>query len=215
VRRHLGDAILNGAYAPGSRLEEAALALEFGVSRTPVREALHQLAAAGIVTIRPNAGAVVLAVDGDRLPMLLEAIVEMETLLTRLAAARLPLAERLKLRAALADCGTAVAADDLDRYVAGNRLFHEVIVKGAQNPDLQSAVTALRIRAAPFRKAQFRTPGRAARLHADQLTVLQAIERRSPDDAAAAMRHTLEEEMAAILVLFPPAHRSGAAQGPA
>lgn len=202
VRRHLGDAILSGVYAPGSRLEEIALARRLGVSRTPVREALRQLAAADIVTIRPNAGAMVLAVTGERLPVLLEAVVEIEALCTRMATSRLQLGERLALRAAFTACETAVAAGDTDTFAAQNRLFHETIVKGTHNSDIEAAATALRVKAAPFRKAQFRRAGRMAELHEIQREVLAAIEIKDAEGAFALMRRCLEDEMAAILGMF-------------
>ena len=58
----VADAVLSGAFAPGARLDEHSLAERYGVSRTPVREALRQLAATGLIEMRPRRGAVVAAV---------------------------------------------------------------------------------------------------------------------------------------------------------
>ena len=204
VRRHLGDAVIDGTYPPGSRLEEAVLARQLGVSRTPVREALQQLAAAGVVAIRPNAGAVVVAVTGDRLPVLLEAVVELESLCAQLAASRLLLAERLGLRAAIDACESAVAARDITAYVAANRHFHEILVKGAHNADIEAAVSQIRIKVAPFRKAQFRQEKRMDALHPLQKQVVSMIERQDGAGARMTMRRCIEDEMAAILGMFNP-----------
>ena len=202
VRRHLGDAIIDGVYPPGSRLEETVLSRQLGVSRTPVREALQQLAAAGVVAIRPNAGAVVVAITGDRLPVLLEAVVELESLCAQLAASRLLLAERLGLRAAIEACETAVAARDMAAFIAANRRFHEILVKGAHNADIEAAVSQIRIKVAPFRKAQFRQAERMDALHPLQRQVAAMIERQDGAGAGMAMRRCLEDEMSAILGMF-------------
>ena len=63
LRRALADAILDGAIAPGAHLDEQEIASRHGVSRTPVREALRQLAAIGLVDLRPRRGAVAVAVS--------------------------------------------------------------------------------------------------------------------------------------------------------
>jgi DNA-binding GntR family transcriptional regulator len=63
LREAIEDEIVTGRLAPGTRLEEATLAEKFGVSRTPIREALLHLAASGLVEIRPRRGAMVSAPD--------------------------------------------------------------------------------------------------------------------------------------------------------
>ena len=68
LRERIEERIVAGEYAPGARLDEGELAHDFGVSRTPIREALIQLASAGFVETRPRRGAVVDAVlrgDGE------------------------------------------------------------------------------------------------------------------------------------------------------
>ena len=67
LRDFLEQEILTGSYAPGERLEEVAVANRFGVSRTPVRNALKQLAAAGLVDVAPRKGATVAVVSPVRL----------------------------------------------------------------------------------------------------------------------------------------------------
>ena len=65
VCREIADGIVLGRFAPNARLDETMLAAMFGVSRTPVREALKQLAATGLATCRPNRGTVVAGLSSD------------------------------------------------------------------------------------------------------------------------------------------------------
>jgi DNA-binding GntR family transcriptional regulator len=105
----IAQAILSGVYAPGQRLDEVSVAQRFAVSRTPVREALKQLAAMDLVEIRPHRGAVVAAVEPARLAELVEAIGEIEAVCARLAAERMD-AAAAAMRCHLASVGQTFAA---------------------------------------------------------------------------------------------------------
>ena len=79
---HLRDAIendiLTGTVCPGERLDEVSLANRFGVSRTPVREALAQLDSVGLIELRPNRGAIVAQVGTEQLVQMFEVMAELE-----------------------------------------------------------------------------------------------------------------------------------------
>ena len=94
----IADAILSGAFPPGFRLDEQSLAQRYNVSRTPVREALRQLAATGLIDIRPRRGAVVAQVTPAQLEELFVAMGEMEATCARLAAIRMTPVERRRLQ---------------------------------------------------------------------------------------------------------------------
>ena len=87
----LEDDILGGHFEPGDRLAEGALAERFGVSRTPIREALRQLSAAGLVEMRPHRGAVVRSLLVADIVHMLELMAEIEGFCARLAARRMML----------------------------------------------------------------------------------------------------------------------------
>src|SRR5213080_3004855 len=99
LRLQLADEIVRGALAPGSPLDETDIARRFSVSRTPVREALRQLAASGLVDARAHRGAVVARPSPARLTGMFEAMAELEALCAGLAAERMPAAERQALEA--------------------------------------------------------------------------------------------------------------------
>ena len=99
LRLQLADEIVRGALAPGAPLDETDIARRFNVSRTPVREALRQLAASGLVEARAHRGAVVARPTLDGLNEMFEAMAELEALCAGLAAERMPAAERARLEA--------------------------------------------------------------------------------------------------------------------
>ena len=78
ICKKIADDIVLGRFKPGERLDETMLAELFKVSRTPVREALKQLATHGLVVCRPNRGAVVAEMTPDQLDHMFEAIGELE-----------------------------------------------------------------------------------------------------------------------------------------
>lgn len=185
VCRRLADEIVLGALAAGTRLDEVTLANRFGVSRTPVREALKQLTATGLVVYRPNRGSVVAAPDPQQLDCLFEAIAEVEAVCARHAAVRMTEAQRGMLRTLHAEGRRAMQDCDLDRYDGLNRSLHQCIVSGAHNPVLADTAAALRHRVAPFRRTQFRNLERIAESFAEHSAIVEAV---LGHDALAAQR---------------------------
>jgi DNA-binding GntR family transcriptional regulator len=150
----LADRIAQGDVAPGQKLEEKALADEFGVSRTPVREALRELGARGLIEINPRRGGVVARISVPQLADMLEAECELEATCARLAAQRLTAVEREQLYDLHRRCGDAVKSKDLEGYLAANRDFHDHICRGAHNTTIAAMAVDLRARLAPFRQRQ-------------------------------------------------------------
>lgn len=186
----IAQAILNGDYAPGQRLDEVSMAQRFAVSRTPVREALKQLAALDLVELRPHRGAVVAGLQPSRLFELFEAMGEIEAACARLAAERLSEAERAAVEAAWASCDAALQANDIERIHATNVAFHAAIYAGAHNQFLAEAARMLRRKLAPLARFQLQSDrtDQSAREHRDIMAALRA---RRSSEAERAMRHHL------------------------
>lgn len=188
LTRALADDIAEGMLAPGVKLDEQALAVRFGVSRTPVRETLSRLASSGLVEKRPHRGVVVANVTLERLMQMFEVMTELEGCCARFAAERMSEAEKRALadlhRASL----TEVTADDLDGYDAANRRFHRAVYEGGRNPFLVETTLEMRRRLQPFRRAQFRLDGRLASSHAEHQIVVDAITTGDGDAAYRSMR---------------------------
>ena len=183
----IADAIAAGEISPGSRLDEQALAARYGVSRTPVREALRQLGTTGLVQMRPRRGAVVAALTPDRLAELFVAMGEIEATCARLAAQSMDPIERRRLRAVHDAMGEFARAGDTAGYARANIAFHGAIYEGAHNGVLSEFALGLRQRLQSYRQAQFRVAGRLARSQAEHARIVGAIVAGRADDAHAAM----------------------------
>jgi DNA-binding GntR family transcriptional regulator len=192
LRLQLADEIVRGALAPGSPLDETDIAKRFSVSRTPVREALRQLAASGLVDARAHRGAVVARPSIDRLSGMFEAMAELEALCAGLAAERMSAAERHRLEAIHEELRVLSYAGNPDRFHEVNERFHNAIYAGSQNGYIAEITLATRVRVQPFRRAQFRNLGRLAKSHAEHDRVVVAIMRGDRPGAAAAMRAHIE-----------------------
>jgi DNA-binding GntR family transcriptional regulator len=187
LAEQLANAILSGELAPGFRLDEHQLAQRYGVSRTPVREALHQLTATGLIEMRPRRGALVAAVTAEEVETMFVAMAEMEASCARLAALRMTPLERRRLQALHENMAGLVRAGDREAYADANQVFHLSIYAGAHNEVVADFTSNLRRRLSPFRRAQFRTMGRLPRSHAEHEAVVRAILTGNAASAHAAM----------------------------
>jgi DNA-binding GntR family transcriptional regulator len=186
LRDALEEDILTGALSPGDRLEEIALAARFGVSRTPIREALLSLAAAGLAEIRPRRGAVVAEIGPRRLMEMFEVMAELEGLCARLAARRADLEEIAAIRACHEACAAAIS--DVDAYYYRNETFHERIRAAGRNRFLFDQADALQKRLRPYRRLQLRARDRIAASLAEHAAIVAALEAGDGAAAAQAMR---------------------------
>lgn len=162
-----------GQLTPGQHLDETVLSKQFGVSRTPIREALIQLATVGIVVIRPRRGAIVAEIGAQELVAMFELMAELEAICGRLAARRMTAAEHLDLQAA--HCACQGASDDPDSYYYKNEEFHHQIYVGSHNPFLAEQARSLRRRLRPYRRLQLRVRGRVGASYAEHDEVVRAI----------------------------------------
>ena len=183
--RAIADMIIVGNMQPGEKLDEISLAGRFEVSRTPVREALGQLCAMGLVGREPNRSAVVTNVTQQHLVSMFEAMAELEAICARLSAERMTVDERRLLEAEHRASARLVHLGEEEDYAAHNTEFHSRLYRGAHNDHVFELVTQTRARLAPFRRAQFRLVGRMARSYEEHDTIVMAILR---GDAALAGR---------------------------
>ncbi|MDO9145266.1 GntR family transcriptional regulator [Rhodoferax sp.] len=183
VCEKIEEQIATGELPPGCALDEATLAEQHGVSRTPVREALIQLAAEGLIEIRPRRGAVVTSIGPGRLLEMFEVMAELEAMCARLAARRMSDAERSALQAAHQACEAARDAQDSDEYFYCNERFHAAIYAGSHNVFLGEQAQQLQRRLRPYRRLQLRVRNRISTSFVEHDTVVRAI---LAGDAAAA-----------------------------
>ncbi|WP_193371208.1 GntR family transcriptional regulator [Pelagibius marinus] len=189
LRDRLEGEILSGQRPPGSRLDESKLAQHFGVSRTPVREALRELAAADLVVLRPRQGAVVATVTVTQLLHMFEVMAELESFCAKLAARRMSAEERDQLLQVHEDCRELAEKGEAHAYYDANRCFHEVIYAGTHNTYLEETTRNMRNRLQPYRRFQLHHPGRTMKSWKEHRAVVDAILDGNAEAAAKAMSH--------------------------
>jgi DNA-binding GntR family transcriptional regulator len=183
IRAALQEEIETGKLPPGSPLDERALAARFQVSRTPVREALQQLAAHKLVAIAPRQGITVARLSISRVRAIMEGIGELEATCAKLAARRVDDDLRKKLEAALQHCQDAAVEGSTEEYGAANVAFHEVIYNGSRNPYLADLIRDARRQILRYRLRDFVTKAQINQSLQDHRKIARAIE--DGDEAAA------------------------------
>jgi DNA-binding GntR family transcriptional regulator len=183
VRKALENDILHGRYPPGSRIDPEALAREFECSRTPIREALQQLEASGLVQVLPKRGTFVSEWTGEELAERFEVMAEIEAMCARLAARRITDSELAELEEVHEACRRLADAGDVDGYYFRNSDFHGCIYHATHNAFLEQEAARLHAMLQPYRRMQLRVRNRMLRSFAEHDAVVDAI--RSGDDTAA------------------------------
>ncbi len=200
LRSELADDIVCGRLSPGTALDETSLAARFGVSRTPVREALRELAAAGLVVHRAHRGAVVTALTEDRLKEMFVVMAELEALAAGACAVAMSPSERQRLVDIHDHAESLVRRGDLLGYTDANDQFHGFLYEASHNSFLAETALSVRRRVSAFRRAQFRTLGRLTLSHEEHDRVVQAILRGDREAATREMRSHLESVRHSFIV---------------
>lgn len=188
ILKTLTREVAEGDLAPGAKLDEQSLATRFGVSRTPVREAIRILATNGLLENRGRRGVYVTQISPEELAEMFEAMTEIEALCAMLAAHRMSLFERLQLEEAHRQCGLACESNDARAYIRCNAKFHEIIYRGTHNRYIADMARSFRFRTAPFRNARFADPESLATSYEAHRQIVESINSNQPKDAYAVMR---------------------------
>ncbi len=151
LREKLTEEIVSGVLAPGSRLDEQEIANRFGVSRTPVREAVRHLVASGLAESQPNRSAVVAPMNTVKINELFDALTELDIACGRLAACRMTQADREKLLLHHRNMRGMLLGDP-ELYSDMDFQFHEIICRGSDNHFLIETAQRLRARLAPIQR---------------------------------------------------------------
>ncbi|MFS8035358.1 GntR family transcriptional regulator [Xanthobacter sp. AM11] len=175
LREALEDDIVSGRLRPGQRLDEVGLAERFGVSRTPIREALIQLSASGLVEIRPRRGAFVMLLGPRELIESFELMAEIEAACARLAAQRMGPADRAAIADAHEACRAAAAEGDEAAYYPANARFHAAIYAATGNRVLVAEALRLQRALQPYRRLQLKVPRRMDASFAEHEAILEAL----------------------------------------
>ncbi|WP_226367438.1 GntR family transcriptional regulator [Pseudonocardia sp. ICBG162] len=184
VFARLRDAIVHFELAPGEKVRDTELAERFGLSRTPVREALNRLADTGLVEAKPGVYTRITPLDRTDAERALAVLRSLDTLAVGTAVPRMTAADLEEMRAANRDFERAVDTDDTDAALDADDRFHGVPLRVADNPTLTRIVEQLhpQIHRILYRKLSTLLGGRNTIEHHDAFVDLCA----SGDGAAAA-----------------------------
>lgn len=188
VREQLEDDIVNGRLSPGDKVDLEQLVVRFSVSRTPVREALQQLEASGLVEVFPKRGTYVCKLGMAELFQMFEVMAELEAMCARLAARRTDAAAMKNIEAALQLCEHEATASNANAYYYANEQFHQLIYQACGNAFLVQQTTALKNRLKPYRRMQLQLRNRIQQSLAEHRAIVQAIQNGDPEAAASAAR---------------------------
>ncbi|GAA4358326.1 GntR family transcriptional regulator [Variovorax defluvii] len=177
------EAIRKGELLPGDGIDEGALMERYGVSRTPVREALLQLQAQQLLQSLSRGGMVVARMDVPQLLAMWEVLAELEGICARLACERMTTRDLQALEEAHRAAEPAVDAEDVEAWQAHNRAFHEVLYRACANCYLRDEILLTRARTGAYRRHAFAAIGLIRKSWEQHDQILQALRAR---DAARA-----------------------------
>lgn len=188
IANALEEMVFIGAFEDGQRLDESGLAKQFGVSRTPVREALQRLVSNELAKQLPRRGVFVRRPSAETLFDMYETMAEIEAVCGRLTALRLAGESLDQLLALNARCEAAAKKEDISAYSHHNEAFHHMVFNLTGNEFLASEAKKLFLRLKPFRRIQFRKRGRMAASVAEHADLISAFSARKPERAVDILR---------------------------
>ena len=188
IRDSLEQRIVEGELSNGKRLDETELSGFYGVSRTPVREALQRLAESGLAEHLPRRGTFVRSPSLSQLVEMFEVMAELECMAIRLAARRATSNDIDALEKDNETCRAAVAANDTKKYYEVNARLHGRIYQMSGNSFLAIEARRLHDRLRPFRRLQLRVRGRMEESMAEHDIILAALRDGDADLAMETMK---------------------------
>ena len=201
-----------GELANGQKVPERALCERFGVSRTPLREALKVLASEGVVTLRQNRGAVVNGLTAEELTQAFPVMGALEALAGEIACRMITDAELAKIRVAHETMVVHWRRGELQAYFALNRAIHEAILEATHNDVLISAYRNISRRIMSARYMANKSPKRWAEAVKEHEAMLVALERRDGRALSKILKSHLANKLEALKNNLLAEEKSGAEQ---
>ena len=190
----LREAILNGYFEPGEKLDQDLIAEELGVSRTPVREALKRLESEGFVEVRPHYGAFIAEVSPQDIREVYEIRRLLESEVVRQVTPVIPESVLDELESSMAETRAQFDAGDITKHFESDVYFHETIVNFVENRLLKDILDSLTNRISMVRRFAQLQPGyHMTESFKEHYAILQAIRHRDPERVAKLMRDHLEQ----------------------
>ena len=194
-----------GELNPGDVIEEGALMATHGVSRTPVREAMIQLEAVGLIRRSPRKGAVLFRPTLEEFLAILEVHAKLEGQAAGLASRRLSVeaAERLMEIVAACEVHAAEKGDgDPAGYYQLNLAFHEAVALGGGNPFLTEMIKTNARKLMAYYRARYRYPGAIAASAVDHRRIAELILDHRGAEAEAEMQAHVQFDQVTVMDLL-------------
>ena len=198
VAERLRQRIFSHELPPGTWVDEQALAEHYGISRTPLREALKVLASEGLVTLKPRRGCYVTEISERDLDEVFTVMSMLEGECARTSATKASAADLERLRAIHTDLENAAAAGDIDGFFEANQAFHLALHEIADNRWLLQVIEDLRKVIKLSRHHSLFSEGRLAQSLAEHRDILQALLARDGSRAEELMRTHILSGRAAL-----------------
>ena len=203
---NLRIAILSGKIVPGTRLVESTLASEMGVSRTPIREALHKLDLENLVYSIPKVGYIVIDISERDFDDLLSVRAAIEQIAARWAIERITPEEIGRLEKNVKKMGEAIGKGSTRRVIDIDMEFDEIIYKASRSKRLCQIGDLLRDHMLKFRKAALRIPEVASKANEGHYKIFQAIKSKNPKKVEDAIAFHMAESKKGFLLIFRNGH---------
>ncbi len=194
----LRDMIIEGTLKPGTKVPERELCLQFGVSRTPMREALKVLAAEGLLDLPPNRGAIVSRIRPEEIEELFPIMGALEALAGELACTRIDEAQIAAIARLHAEMVGHFERGAWAPYTKLNRRIHEAIFAAAGNAALAGLYQGLLVRTHSVRFLAQRSQARWQEAVDDHVAILAALEARDGPRLANLLRQHLTHKAAMV-----------------
>jgi DNA-binding GntR family transcriptional regulator len=195
----LEEEILNGDLKKGDTLTENSLSARLGVSRTPVRAALHHLAEEGLVKIEANRGVTVVGVSESDLIDIYTIRMRLEGLASRQAAKSISAKDLEELRESVELSEFYIRKRDTEHLKELDSKFHEIIYRASSNPRLDKILSELHRNIRVYRKLSLSVSDRLERSVEEHREILSAIESGNADEADRLTTDHIRQAMESVL----------------
>jgi DNA-binding GntR family transcriptional regulator len=199
VYRILKKEIIKGSLKPGSKVLEGRIADQIGISRTPVREAIRELAAEGFVTLSPNQGVVVRGVSAENIREVLQVHSVLEGLATRLSCEVINEEELKELENYVNKMEKLTNKKDPLAYSEVDLKFHELIVDNCGNKRLIQMRKNISDQAQRYRISSLRIQGRLKKSLKEHQKILEAFKTKNPKKADSMSQEHIQNALKNIL----------------
>lgn len=181
IARHLREAIIRGEFLPGERLNEARLTQQFGLSRSPLREAFRILEAEGLVAVQPRRGAYIRTLSDQDLLDIFDVRIMCETHALREGRDRLTTDSLRDMSTALAEARTALAREAFEPWHEASLRFHDSVVALSGNNYLMRLYDELKFSLRRYQIFLISIPLQPLRSQRDHEAILSALEAGNTD----------------------------------